>query len=135
MKAIIELPLKRPFELRVVEIPRMHLEHVGVNWHSGILEGDCYFHAVALRVRSEGQQWMFIKAELLENPLQAGVGVRHERIVMKAGEFRDSGQQWPTSQGFSFIPERLDRVHTRRFDRGEHAADNPDKAQDQCGCD
>lgn len=89
MKAIIELPLKRPFELRVVEIPRMHLEHVGVNWHSGILEGDCYFHAVALRVRSEGQQWMFIKAELLENPLQAGVGVRHERIVMKAGEFRD----------------------------------------------
>ena len=71
VQRIEELALKAPFELRIVEIARMKLEVVGVNRDVFVLELDDDFNAFTLRARGEIQQWMFVEAQLSEDPLEA----------------------------------------------------------------
>ena len=71
VQRIEELALKAPFELRIVEIARMKLEVVGVNRDVFVLELDDDFNAFTLRARREIQQWMFVEAQLSEDPLEA----------------------------------------------------------------
>jgi hypothetical protein len=86
MQAIVKLPLKSPLELRMVEIPRMNVEDVGMHRDRGLLEIDCNFYPLSLRLRAEDEQGVFVKAKLVENTLQARVG--HVEIVMKRLSFR-----------------------------------------------
>ena len=71
VQRIEELALKAPLELRIVEIARMKLEVVGVNRDVFVLELDDDFNAFTLRARREIQQWMFVEAQLSEDPLEA----------------------------------------------------------------
>jgi len=71
VQRIEELALKAPFELRIVEIARMKLEVVGVNRDVFVLELDNDFNAFTLRARGEIQQWMFVEAQLSQDPLEA----------------------------------------------------------------
>jgi len=86
MQAIVKLPLKSPLKLRVVEIPRMNVKDVRVHRDRRLLELDCNFYPFSLRLRAEDEQGVFVKAELVENTLQARVG--HVEIVMKRFSFR-----------------------------------------------
>jgi hypothetical protein len=71
VQRIEELALKAPLELRIVEIARMEFEVVGVNRDVFVLELDDDFNAFTLRARREIQQWMFVEAQLSEDPLEA----------------------------------------------------------------
>ena len=71
VQRIEELALKTPLKLRIVEIARMKLEVVSVNRDVFVLELDDDFNAFTLRARREIQQWMFVEAQLSEDPLEA----------------------------------------------------------------
>src|SRR6516165_9243659 len=59
VQGIVKLPLKTPLELRIIEIPRMQIEVVGMHRNALILELDDDFDAIALRVSGKVQKGMF----------------------------------------------------------------------------
>ena len=70
MQAIVKLPLKLPFKLRVVEIARMKFEVIGMHRNGRIFEIYEHFHAVAFRVRGKLQQRVFVKPQLRKNAFE-----------------------------------------------------------------
>ena len=74
MQAIVKLPLKFPFELRVVEIPRMKFEVIGMHRNGRIFEIYEHLHAITFRVRSKLQQRVFVKPQLRKNAFEPQVG-------------------------------------------------------------
>lgn len=74
MHAGVKLALKRPLELRMVEVARVQIEIVGVNRHGRIFEIDDDFHRFAFCARVEVQQRVLIKPQLLQNTVEARVG-------------------------------------------------------------
>ena len=48
MQCVVELALKAPLELRVVEIARMQIEIIRMNRNCGVFKLDNDFHRVAL---------------------------------------------------------------------------------------
>src|SRR5579872_6743086 len=53
MQSVVKLALKTPFELRIVEIPRMQVEVISVDRNALILELDDDLNSVAFRARGE----------------------------------------------------------------------------------
>ena len=59
VQAIVQLALKCPCKLRMLEIARMHIEIVRMNWNSYIFCIDDELNAIAMRARGEVEQRMF----------------------------------------------------------------------------
>ena len=74
MQAVVELALEAPFEPRIIQVAWMQVKVVGVHRNRRTLELDDYFHTFALGARREIQQRVLIKAELSEDPFEAGGG-------------------------------------------------------------
>ena len=82
MKTVVELALKAPFELRVIEVTGMNIEGVGVNWDGWIPEIDRDLHAISvIGVSTENYQWMFVQAKLGKNAIKASIIFSHGTIV------------------------------------------------------
>jgi hypothetical protein len=79
VQAVIKLALEGPLELRVIEVPRVKIEIIRMNFDAGIFEGDDDLDAVTLFACVEVQQWMLVKVQLIEDALQAVGG--HESIL------------------------------------------------------
>jgi hypothetical protein len=71
VQGIVKLPLKTPLKLRIIEIPRMQIEVIGMDRNALILELDNDFDAIALRVSGKVQKGMFVKPKLRENAVQS----------------------------------------------------------------
>ena len=74
MQSVVQLPLELPFELRVIQIARMHFIKVGMHGHGAMHELDADLDAIALGLRAETQQGVLIEAQLLEHAVKPGVG-------------------------------------------------------------
>ena len=78
MQGIVKLPLKTPFELRVVEVSGMEIEVVCVDGEVLILELDDHFHAITFGARGKIQQRVLVEPELREDTVETcGGGVGH----------------------------------------------------------
>jgi len=64
VKAIVQLALKAPLELRMVQIPRVKLEIIGVHWKLGILELDDDLDRLALGAGVEDKQRVLVEPKL-----------------------------------------------------------------------
>jgi len=83
VQAVIQLPLELPLKLRVIEIPRVEFEVVGVYGDRRVSVIDENFDPLAFGVSGEIQQGMFVECKLLKNTLQPRVGcIGHRKIVM-----------------------------------------------------
>src|SRR5260370_22383979 len=71
VQGIVELALKAPFKLSMVEVARVHIKVISVHRHGWIFELNDYFHAISLGACRETQQRMLVEAELIENAIQA----------------------------------------------------------------
>lgn len=71
MQRVVELTLKSPFELRVVEIAGMQNETISVDGNGGILELDDDFDSFAFGMRREVKQGMLVKAQLGKDAIEA----------------------------------------------------------------
>ena len=60
MEAVVELTLKTPLELRMLEVAGMQIEVIGVHWNGGIAELNDDLHDVAISTRGEIQQRMLV---------------------------------------------------------------------------
>jgi hypothetical protein len=82
VQGIVELALKAPFKLRVVQVARMKIEIVSVYREGWIFELDNHFHAFPFCASGKIQQWVLIEAELREDAVEATVRrLRHPVIV------------------------------------------------------
>jgi hypothetical protein len=82
VQAVIELALKAPFELKIVQIARMKLEIIGMHWNVRVLEFDDDFDAVTLFAGRKVQQRVLVETQLREDAFQANIGgVRHTMIL------------------------------------------------------
>jgi hypothetical protein len=82
VQGIVELALKAPFKLRIVEVARVHIKIISVHRHGWIFELNNYFHTISLGARRKIQQRMLVKAELIENAIQASIdSFGHNTIV------------------------------------------------------
>jgi hypothetical protein len=82
MQAIVKLPLKFPFKLRVVEIAWMKFEVIGMHRNWRIFEIYEYFHTVAFRVRGKLQQRVFVELQLRKDAFEPGIGcIGHAMIL------------------------------------------------------
>jgi hypothetical protein len=89
MQRIVELALETPLELGMVEIARMQIEGIGMDWDSSILELDDDFDAFAFGAGGEVQQGMFVKLELREDAVETGIGgFGHAVIVVQTIDLR-----------------------------------------------
>jgi len=74
VQAIEQLALKGPFELRMVQIPRMDLEIVRMHGDVRVLEFYDDFDAFPLLPRVEVEQRMLVEAELGQYAIEAWFG-------------------------------------------------------------
>src|SRR5579872_5639549 len=80
MQRVVELSLEGPFELRIVEVPRMKVEVIGMNRNALVLELDDDLDAIALGARRKVQQRMLIQPQLREHALETRtIGFRHRK--------------------------------------------------------
>src|SRR5580765_2727158 len=64
VERVIQLSLKAPFELRIVEVARVQVKVIGVDRNTLVLELDDDLNAIALVSCGEVQQWMLVQTEL-----------------------------------------------------------------------
>ena len=88
MQTVIELPLKRPFELGMVEIPRMHFKEVCVHRHRAVFQLNRNFDAFSLDGRPKIQKRMFVKTQLRQHTFQGG-GRRFGHTAIKTQQGLD----------------------------------------------
>jgi hypothetical protein len=86
VQTIVELALKAPFELRVVQIARMQVEVISVHRNGRILELDDELHAIALGASREIQQWMLVESQLSQDAFQAWIAAFGHKCIVKATE-------------------------------------------------
>ena len=67
MQCVIELPLKRPFELRMIEIAGMQIEVIGVHWNRRILELNDDLYGFSLAVSRKVEQRVLVQSQLAED--------------------------------------------------------------------
>ncbi len=85
MQAIIELALKSPLKLRMIQIPGMQFEVISMHGHGPILELNDDLDRLAFGTGGEIQQRMFVELQLRPNTVQAGLtGFTHEEIVVES---------------------------------------------------
>jgi hypothetical protein len=80
MERVIELPLKTPLELRIVEVPRVQVEVIGVDRNALVLELDDDLDAFALGARVEIKQRMLVEPQLGEHAIKPNT-FTHTQIV------------------------------------------------------
>jgi hypothetical protein len=85
VQCVVELALKTPFELRVVEVAGMEIEIIGVHRNRGVFEFDDYFNAIALGSGREVQQRVLVEAQLGQDSIEARGSFRHREIVKQSG--------------------------------------------------
>jgi hypothetical protein len=82
VQAVKKLPLESPFKLRMVQVPRMKLEIIGVDWDVRILELDDDLHTFALVAGGEVEQRVLVQAKLGKHAIETTIrGEGHEMIV------------------------------------------------------
>lgn len=82
MQAIVELALKAPLKLRVIQVAFVQVKIVGVHWNRRISELNDDLDAVSLVARREVQERVFVEAQLGEHAFQARIGcLRHTTIL------------------------------------------------------
>src|ERR1700704_4401720 len=70
VQGVIELALKAPFKLSIVEVARVHVKIISVHRHGWIFELNNYFHTVPLGARRKIKQRMLVQSQLMENATQ-----------------------------------------------------------------
>jgi hypothetical protein len=73
VERVEELALEAPFELRVVEIARVHIKVIGVDGDGFIFEINEEFDAFAFGASREIQQRVFVEAKLGQDAVKPGV--------------------------------------------------------------
>ena len=79
VQCVVELVLKMPRELGMIEVAGMNREDVGVNRDGGALQIDQNFNHAVVFARGEGEQRMLVKLQVIEYFLQ---GIGHGFIVL-----------------------------------------------------
>ena len=74
VQAVVELALKMPGELGMIEVAGMNREHVGVNRDGRVLQIDQNFDNAVVFARGKGEQRMIVQPQMIEDFLQ-GTGV------------------------------------------------------------
>ena len=67
VQAVIELALKMPGELGMIEVAGMNRQNVGVNRDGGVLQIDQNFDHAAIFARGKGEQRMIVELEVFLN--------------------------------------------------------------------
>src|ERR1700738_2615644 len=73
VQGIVELALKAPFKLSIVEVAGMHIKIISVHRHGWIFELNNYFHAISFGARREIKQRMLVESQLIEYAIQASI--------------------------------------------------------------
>jgi len=82
VQAIVELALKAPFKLRMVQVARVQIEVIGMYGDAWIPELDDQFNAIALGASVEIQQRVLVEAQLGPHAFDAQMGIiGHQKIV------------------------------------------------------
>ena len=74
VQSVVELALKMPGELGMIEVARMNRKYVGVNRDSRVPQIDQNFDNAAVLARGKGEQRMIVALQVIEDFLQ-GIGV------------------------------------------------------------
>jgi hypothetical protein len=110
VQGIVELALKAPFKLSIVEVARVHIKIISVHRHGWIFELNNYFHAISLGARRKIQQRMLVKAELIENAIQASIDSFGHNAIVKQDSPQIAGLRVLAS-GLSLLSE-LVSIHS-----------------------
>src|SRR6202041_156035 len=99
VQPVVDLALKMPRELRIIEIAGVNGKHVGVNRHGRVLQVDEHFNHAVIFACGKSEQRMFVQFEVL---LDSGEfsGVRHVATLMK----RAAKRPVSTACSFSVAP-------------------------------
>ncbi len=148
MQTVVELPLESPFELSVIQIPRMKFEVVGMHGDRWTFEFDDHFHGFALGASGEMEQGMLIKAQLGEDTCEPRVGVIGHDPILSGVAVACARAGFGTGEGFLkfhfqlsdlssrlFVSQGFDRVELRGFDGRQHAAHDPHETKNAGGPD
>jgi hypothetical protein len=82
VQSVIELALKMPGELGMIEVAGMNRQHVGVNGDGRVLQIDQNFDGAAGFARGKGEQGMIVELEVFLNHSEfAGAG--HASILLR----------------------------------------------------
>jgi hypothetical protein len=106
VQGIVELALKAPLKLSIVEIARVHIKIISVHRHGRIFELNNYFHAISLGARGKIQQRMLVKAKLIENAIQASIDSFGHNAIVKQDSPQFAGLRVLAS-GFSPLSELI----------------------------
>src|SRR5215469_851798 len=74
VQRVVELPLKLPLKLRVIEIAGMQFVEIGVHRHGAMRELNADLDPVAFGARIEAEQRVLVEAQLGEHAVEAGIG-------------------------------------------------------------
>ena len=84
MEAIIQVTLKRPWKLRVIDIPLVQRRVISMNAQAGILHFDYQFYGTILLARRELHERVLIPAEL-------GIDLGQRGSTLGRGVLRGTG--------------------------------------------
>jgi hypothetical protein len=82
VETVVDLALKIPGELRVVEVAWMDREHILMNWDGRVFQIDENLDGSAGFAGRKRQQWMNVEAEVVENFGKLR-GIGHGNIVVE----------------------------------------------------
>jgi hypothetical protein len=82
VQTVVELALKCPLKLGMVEVPGMKLEAVRVHWDRWIPELNDDFDRLALGASGEIKQWMFVEFQLDKNTFEAQIWIIGHRTIL-----------------------------------------------------
>src|ERR1700687_1467276 len=70
VQPVVELALKMPSELGMIEVAGMNRKHVGVNRDGRVLQIDQNFDSAVVFARGKGEQRMIVELQVIEDFLQ-----------------------------------------------------------------
>jgi hypothetical protein len=85
VQGIVELALKAPLELRVIQIAGVKIEVVGVDGNAFVLKLDDDFNSLAFGSRGEVQKGMLVEAKLGEHAVEARTGFGGHKGIVPTG--------------------------------------------------
>jgi len=87
VEAVVDLALKMPGKLRVIEIARMDCKGIRMHRHGRILQIDQNLDETVCFARGKCEKWMLVESEVVEN-LRKLRGVGHGNIVVELSGIR-----------------------------------------------
>ncbi len=82
VQSVVDLALKMPCELRMIEVAGVDRKHVGMNGHWRVLEVDEHFDPTVIFARRKSEQRMLVKFEVLLHGSELA-GARHASILLR----------------------------------------------------